>query len=42
LIGAKGGDEEITLRDYMTGLEWLAAELKEHGSGGPRPFPRVE
>ena len=41
LIAEKGGDAEITLRDYRLGLDWLAAELKKPGSGGPRPFPPV-
>ncbi len=41
LIAEKGGDAETTLRDYRTGLDWLAAELKSPGSGGPRPFPAV-
>lgn len=41
LIAEKGGDAEITLRDYRRGLDWLAAELKQPGSGGPRPFPPV-
>ena len=41
LIAEKGGDAQITLRNYITGLDWLAAELKRTGSGGPRPFPRV-
>jgi sugar phosphate isomerase/epimerase len=41
LIAEKGGDAEITLRDYRTGLDWLAAELKQPGSGGHRPFPPV-
>ena len=38
LIAEKGGDAEVTLRNYMIGLDWLAAELKQPGSGGPRPF----
>ncbi len=41
LIAEKGGDAETTLRNYLTGLDWLAAELKSPGSGGPRPFPAV-
>src|SRR5207253_407217 len=32
-------DAEITLTNAMTGLDWLAAELNQPGSGGPRPFP---
>ena len=39
LIAEKGGDAEITLRNDLAGLDWLAAELKRPGSGGPRPFP---
>lgn len=41
LIAEKGGDAEVTLRNYMVGLDWLAAELRKPGSGGPRPFPAV-
>jgi hypothetical protein len=41
LIAEKGGDAEITLRNYLVGLDWLAAELKQPGSGGPPPFPLV-
>jgi sugar phosphate isomerase/epimerase len=41
LIAEKGGDAEVTLRDYITGLDWLAAELRQPGSGGPPPFPVV-
>src|SRR5262249_25421465 len=33
-----GGDAEATLRNCLVGLDWLAAELKRSGSGGPRPF----
>jgi hypothetical protein len=39
LVAEKGGDAEVTLGNYMVGLDWLAAELKQPGSGGPRPFP---
>ena len=42
LIAEKGGDAEMTLRNYLIGLDWLAAELKQPGSGGPRPFPPVQ
>jgi hypothetical protein len=42
LIAEKGGDAEDTLRNYMVGLDWLAAELRQPGSGGPRPFPPVQ
>jgi len=38
LIAEKGGDAEVTLRNNLVGLDWLAAELKLAGSGGPRPF----
>ena len=36
-----GGDAEVTLRNCLLGLDWLATELKRPGSAGPRPFPRV-
>jgi sugar phosphate isomerase/epimerase len=39
LIAEKGGDAEITLRNDLVGLDWLAQELAQAGSGGPRPFP---
>jgi hypothetical protein len=42
LIAEKGGDAEVTLKNYMIGLDWLAAELKHPGSGGNPPFPRVQ
>jgi hypothetical protein len=35
------GDAEVTLRNDVRGLDWLAAELKQAGSGGPRPFPLI-
>lgn len=41
LIAEKGGDAEITMRNYLKGLDWLAAELNQPGSGGPKPFPEV-
>ena len=41
LVAEKGGDAEVTLQNYMRGLDWLAAELKQPGSGGPAPFPSV-
>jgi sugar phosphate isomerase/epimerase len=41
LIAEQGGDAEVTLWNCLTGLDWLAAELAEPGSGGPRPFPVV-
>jgi hypothetical protein len=42
LIAEKGGDAEITLKNDMAGLDWLAAELREPGSGGPHPFPALQ
>jgi hypothetical protein len=39
ITAEKGGDAEVNLRNYIIGLDWLAAELKQPGSGGPRPFP---
>ena len=41
LIAEKGGDAEVTLANHMKGLDWLAAELKQPGSGGPVPFPQI-
>jgi hypothetical protein len=41
LIAEKGGDAEVTLRNYQVGLGWLAAELRQPGSGGARPFPAL-
>lgn len=38
VIAEKGGDAAVTLKRYVIGLDWLAAELKRPGSGGPRPF----
>lgn len=32
-------DAEKTLRHYIRGVQWIAQELAERGSGGPRPFP---
>jgi sugar phosphate isomerase/epimerase len=37
LIAEKGGDAEVTLKNYLIGLDWLAAELTKPGSGGPKP-----
>ena len=37
LIAEQGGDAEVTLRNYLRGLEWCKLELKRAGSGGPRP-----
>jgi sugar phosphate isomerase/epimerase len=39
VIAEKGGDTEITLKNYLIGVDWLAAELADPGSGGPLPFP---
>ena len=36
-----GGDSEVNLKNAMRGLDWLAAELKQSGGGGVRPFPLV-
>jgi sugar phosphate isomerase/epimerase len=41
-IGVFGGfyseDEELTLKNLLRGIDWLAAELNQAGSGGSRPF----
>ena len=39
LIAEKNGESDaaLTLKDYLTGFDWLAAELHQPGSGGPRP-----
>ena len=42
VIAKKGGDAEVTLRNYLIGLDWLVRELQRAGSGGPRPFPLVQ
>lgn len=34
----KGGDAEVNLRKNLLGLDWIAAELRQPGSGGPPPF----
>jgi len=39
LIAEQGGDAEATLSNAQRGLQWLATELRQPGSGGPRPFP---
>lgn len=39
VLAETGGDAELALKNAMTGLDWLAAELRQTGSGGPRPFP---
>lgn len=38
LVDEKGGDAEVTRRNYMIGMDWLPAEQKQSGSGGPAPF----
>lgn len=38
VIAEKGGDAQVTLANYLKGLDWLAAELQRPGSAGPRPF----
>ncbi len=38
LIAERGGDAEVTLGNYMKGLDWIAAELKQPGSGGEKPM----
>lgn len=38
VIAEKGGDAEVTLRNYLKGIDWLAAEIEKPGSGGARPF----
>jgi sugar phosphate isomerase/epimerase len=32
---------EITIRNFLLGVDWCARELEAPGSGGPRPFPAV-
>ena len=39
VIAEKGGDAEVTLKNYLIGIDWLAAEIKQPGSAGPKPFP---
>ena len=39
ITAEKGGDAEVTLKNYLVGLDWLAAEMKKSGSAGPAPFP---
>ena len=41
VIAEAGGDAEATLKNSIRGLHWLAAELAQPGSGGPRPFAVV-
>jgi len=42
LIAEKGGDAEITLQNYILGLDWLAAELRHSGSPKPHFFPKEQ
>ena len=42
LVAKNGGDAEITIRNYLIGLDWLGAELKQRGSGGPPPFEPLQ
>ncbi|EDY18672.1 Xylose isomerase domain protein TIM barrel [Chthoniobacter flavus Ellin428] len=37
LIAEQGGDAEVTLGNYLRGLEWCKEELEQPGSGGPKP-----
>lgn len=37
ITAEKGGDAEVNLRNYLLGVDWLAAELKKPGSAGPKP-----
>lgn len=37
ITAEKGGDAQINLRNYILGVDWLAAELKHPGSAGPLP-----
>jgi len=39
LIAEKGGDAEVTLSNYLTGLDWLAAELRRPTGGIPLALP---
>jgi len=36
-----GGDAEVTLKDYIAGLDWPAAEISQPDSGDLVPSPRV-
>jgi hypothetical protein len=38
LIAEKGGDAEVTLRNYLRGLDLLAAQLRHQGSDGDHPL----
>ena len=35
------GGAETTLRNILIGVDWIRAELRRAGSGGPRPFPAI-
>ena len=37
LIAEQGGDAEVTLGNYLRGLDWLKKEFVRPGSGGPKP-----
>jgi len=37
-----GGDAEVTLKNCLVGLDWLVAELRQPGAGGPRPYPPAQ
>lgn len=40
ILVRRKADTETVLKQELTGLDWLAAELSKPGSGGPRPvFP---
>lgn len=39
MTAERGGDAAETLRNSIIGIEWIAKELAQPGSGGPRPFP---
>jgi len=36
-----GTDAEVTFKNCLVGLDWLAAELRQVGSAGPRPFQQA-
>ncbi len=36
--GAGVNDAEVTLRNYIIGIDWIAKELNKPGSGGPKPL----
>jgi sugar phosphate isomerase/epimerase len=37
ITAEKGGDAEVNLRNYLLGVDWLAAELKNPGAAGAKP-----